>query len=74
MTVTEYKIGDLIIDDSDKAVGFIEAILPELIMSDGNVISSPAYRVYWFSWPITGLSPPITVETSKGIKIYRKLA
>ena len=48
MTTTEYKVGDLITDDSDGAVGFIFDILPELILPNDEVIEGPVYKVHWF--------------------------
>lgn len=64
MVVTEYKVGDLIVDDRDKAVGLIYAV--ELRCNNEKI-----YKVYWLD---DAMTTPYTGETSKGIKTYRKLA
>jgi hypothetical protein len=73
MTATEYKVGDLIIDDSDGATGFIFDILPELTLPNDEVIEGPVYKVHWFVG-FEYFPDPITTETPEGIKIYRKLS
>ena len=72
MTVTKYKVGDLIKDDYDGAIGFIFDILPELILPNDNVIEGPVYKVHWFVG-FDAFNDPISTETSEGIKIYKKL-
>ena len=75
MTTTEYKVGDLITDDSDGATGFIFKILPELILPNDEVIEGPVYKVHWFIGFENFADPdPISTETPEGIKIYRKLS
>jgi len=73
MTATKYKVGDLIIDDSDGATGFIFDILPELILPNDEVIEGPVYKVHWFVG-FEAFADPISTETPEGIKIYRKLS
>jgi hypothetical protein len=74
MTATEYKVGDLITDDSDGSTGFIFKILPELILPNDNVIEGPVYKVHWFGAPLfVNYANSISTETAEGIKIYRKL-
>ena len=72
MTATEYKVGDLITDDSDGGVGFIFDILPELILPNDEVIEESDYKVHWFGG-LEDFAGPISTESSDSIKIYRKL-
>jgi hypothetical protein len=67
----DYKVGDLIKDDYDGAIGFIFEISPELILPNDEVIEGPVYKVHWFSG--IDMFDPISTETPEGIKKYRKL-
>jgi len=74
MTVTDYEVGDLIVDDSDGAVGTIIEILPRIKLAAQNRwVKGPFYKVHWFSGLLGDDGAPISTETRTGINLYRRL-
>jgi|TARA_R110002020_G_scaffold275605_2_gene490846 hypothetical protein len=63
----KYKIGDLIKDDGDNALGCITDVLAEIKNEYGKALRGPWFKVYW----LTGGCEGFTTESAAGIKLYK---
>ena len=66
----KYKVGDMITDSSDKAIGFIADKMPVIKNSVGGDLKGPWFKVFWTSGPCLGW----TTEHKQHINQYKKLS
>ena len=69
MTAIKYKVGDMIADSSDKAIGFIADEMP-VIKSCGSSLKGPWFKVFWSTGSCIGW----TTEHKDHINQYEKLS
>ena len=66
----KYKVGDMITDSSDKAIGFIADKMPVIKNNVGEDLKGPWFKVFWFSGSCLGW----TTEHDHYINQYKKLS
>ena len=66
----KYKVGDMIKDSSDKAIGFIADKMPVIKNSVGGSLKGPWFKVFWSTGSCIGW----TTEHGQHINQYKKLS